>query len=158
LVFKVKLLLNRLIPKIFLGVFMREKAARISITIPRSLLKDFDETTRIIGYKKRSKAVCDAIRRFVAEHKILNQLKVKSCAGTVTYIYKHHIRGLTEDLLEIQHEYSGVINATLHIHLDEENCLEILSVRGDAEKIRNLVSKLKTLKTENVQYVLLPQP
>jgi CopG family nickel-responsive transcriptional regulator len=137
---------------------MREKAARISITIPRSLLKDFDETTCIIGYKKRSKAVCDAIRRFVAEHKILNQLKVKSCAGTVTYTYKHHVRGLTEDLLEIQHEYSGVINATLHIHLDEENCLEILSVRGDAEKIRNLVSKLKTLKTENVQYVLLPQP
>ena len=137
---------------------MREKAARISITIPKSLLKDFDEITKTIGYKKRSKAVCDAIRRFVSEHKILNQLKVKNCAGAVTYTYKHHVRGLTEKILDIQHEYAPIISATLHVHLDRENCLEILSVRGSSENIRNLVGKLKTLKTENVQYVLLPQP
>lgn len=137
---------------------MREKAVRISITIPEDLLKDFDETIHVIGYRKRSKAVCDAIRRFVSEYKVLNQLKIKGCAGTVTYTYKHHIRGLTKSLLEIQHEYSEIINATLHIHLDEENCLEILSVKGNTEKIRSLIGKLKTLKTENVQYVLLPQP
>jgi len=134
------------------------KATRISITIPEDIFKDFEETAHAIGYRKRSKAITDAIRRFVADHKILDKARVGVCAGTVTFTYKHHVRGLTDKITDIQHEYSDIINASLHIHLDEENCLETLAVKGNIDKIRNLIKKLKTIRTENVQYVLLPQP
>ena len=136
---------------------MRSKAKRVSITIPQQLFVDFEETSRMVGYKKRSKAVGDAIRRFVSDHKLLKQVESGSCAGTVTFTYKPHIKGLTDALMTIQHEHSNIINATLHIHLDEETCLETLAVKGSIDVIRKLIQKLETLKTENVQYVLLPR-
>ncbi len=137
---------------------MGEKVKRISVTIPENLFKEFEEATHAIGYKKRSKAISDAIQKFVADYRILNQIKTGSCAGTITYLYKHDIKGLTDTLTEIQHKYMDIISATLHVHLDEENCLETLSVKGNVNKAKSLIQKLKTLKTENVQYILIPQP
>ncbi|MEM2914840.1 MAG: nickel-responsive transcriptional regulator NikR, partial [Candidatus Bathyarchaeia archaeon] len=99
------------------------KAKRISITIPEDLFREMESTTSSVGYKKRSQAVADAIRKFVLDFKLLHKIKAGRCAGTITFTYKHHVRGLSEALTEIQHEYSEIINASLHIHLDEETCL-----------------------------------
>ena len=69
-----------------------EKVTRISVTIPENLLKEFDKTSRIVGYRKRSRAVSEAIRKFIVEHKLLEEMKLGDCAGTVTYTYNHEIR------------------------------------------------------------------
>ena len=133
---------------------MHEKATRISVTISKSLLKDFDEVAHMVGYGKRSRAVCDAVRRFILENKeFLKGLNGGSCVGVVVYTYKHSVRGLVEKLLKIQHKHSEVVKAVFHAHLNKEECLEVLLVTGNAEKVRKLASKLKTLKTEDVQYL-----
>ena len=127
---------------------------RISITIPKSLLRDFDEVARMAGCGKRSRAVCEAVRLFILENrKFLEETKGGSCTGVVVYTYKHNVRGLAEKLLKVQHEYSDVIKGCLHTHLDREECLEVLSVKGDTGKVGKLIRKLKNLKTENVQYL-----
>ncbi len=128
------------------------------MTIPEELFSELEKTAYLVGYKKRSQAVADAVRRFVLEYKLLHQIKAGKCAGTITFTYKHHVRGLSETLTEIQHEFSEIINASLHIHLDEETCLETLAVKGEIGRIRVLIKKLETLKTENVQHIILPRP
>ncbi|MGP3667392.1 MAG: nickel-responsive transcriptional regulator NikR [Candidatus Bathyarchaeota archaeon] len=133
-----------------------EKVTRISITIPKELLKEFDETSRTVGYRKRSRAVSEAIRKFIAEHKLLEKIKLGDCAGTITYTYNHEVRGLPDRITEIQHRYSDIISSTLHIHLDEKNCLENLMVRGSVDKVKKLVKRLKSSRIENLQYILLP--
>ena len=133
------------------------KAKRISVTIPEELFKELERTTSAAGYGKRSQAVADAVRRFVLEHKLLHQIKAGECAGTVTFTYKHHTRGLSETLTGIQHRYSEIINASLHIHLDKNTCLETLTVKGKIDKVKDLIKRLKTLKTENVQCIILPR-
>lgn len=133
------------------------KAKRISITLPEDLFTELEETTFSVGYKKRSQAIADAVRRFVLDYRLLHQIKVGECAGTITFTYKHNIRGLSETLTKIQHKYSEIINASLHIHLDEDTCLETLTVRGEIEKVKELIKKLETIKTENVQHVILPR-
>ena len=135
-----------------------EKVTRISVTIPENLLKEFDKTSRIVGYRKRSRAVSEAIRKFIVEHKLLEEMKLGDCAGTVTYTYNHEIRGLADKITEIQHKYSDIINSTLHVHLDEKICLETLTVRGNVDKVKKLIRRLKSIRIENLQYVLLPQP
>ena len=55
-------------------------------------------------------------------------------AGTVTLIYDHHVRGLSDLLLELQHNYHRLILSTMHMHLDHHNCLEVLAVKGTASE------------------------
>ena len=62
--------------------------------------------------------------------------------GTVTFVYNHHVRQLTDILTEFQHQNYGAVIASLHVHLDAENCLEVLVVRGKSGEIRRIADKL----------------
>jgi CopG family transcriptional regulator, nickel-responsive regulator len=62
--------------------------------------------------------------------------------GTVTFVYNHHVRQLTDILTEFQHQNYGAVIASLHVHLDAENCLEVLVVRGKSAEIRRIADKL----------------
>jgi len=137
---------------------MQRRAVRISVTLPAELYRDFERAAKAMGYKKRSRAVGDALQRFVAEYRTLEEVEEGICAGTITYTYKHNVRGLLDSLTDLQHEYSDVINTSLHIHLDKENCLETLAVSGKVVMVRELVKRLKTLKIGDIQYVLMPRP
>ena len=66
---------------------MHERVVRISITLPQTLYREFEKTTKAIGYRKRSKAMGDAVRKFVDDYKLLNQIDAQKCAGIVTYTY-----------------------------------------------------------------------
>lgn len=134
---------------------MPKKVVRISMTLPKDLLEAFDETARLIGYDKRSKALRDAIRNFISDYKSLKE-KRGARAGTITFIYNHKITKISDILTDIQHEYSEVIDATLHIHLDEERCLEVLTVRGEAGTIKNLTERLMSIRgVENLKPILI---
>ena len=61
-------------------------------------------------------------------------------------IYNHSQRGLASRLIDIQHHFEDVICSTVHVHLDEENCMEIVAVRGEAERIRSLAEELRVLR------------
>ena len=117
--------------------------ARISISLEEKLLERFDRLVADEGYPTRSEAVKALIREALV-HK--EWVKGREVAGAVTLVYDHHRRSLVNRMLDIQHEFGGVIVATQHVHLDHHNCLEVATVRGRVGRIRELVSALKSVK------------
>ena len=124
---------------------MAKRYERISMTLPRNLLNQLDEVSRSIGYNKRSKAVRDSINVFISDYKSLRGEKGKR-AGTITFVYEHERLKISDLLTDIQHRFSNLIDATLHIHLNETRCLEVLAVRGESQDIRKLTEALMSLK------------
>jgi CopG family nickel-responsive transcriptional regulator len=106
---------------------------------------ELDETIEKMGYDNRSKAIQDAVRSFLAEHRMLQKQRGTS-AGVIVMVYDHEVRGLEDALIEAQHKYRHVICSSLHVHLSESECLEAVAVKGDADEIRRLAQELETKK------------
>jgi CopG family nickel-responsive transcriptional regulator len=121
------------------------KIVRVGVTFPPELLKDLDEIIDDIGYESRSKAIQDAVTSFVTEQKLLKKQKGKK-AGVLVMVYDHDVKGLEDELIEAQHHHRNVINSVLHVHLSEQECLEAVAVKGEAEDIRKLAQELATRK------------
>ncbi|MCX7887744.1 MAG: nickel-responsive transcriptional regulator NikR [Verrucomicrobiae bacterium] len=115
-------------------------AARFTISVPRQLARQLDEMLRQKGYTNRSLAIADMIRAQLVEHR--QQQGQDEIAGSITLVYDHHRHHLQELLTDLQHEHRSVIISTLHCHLDEDNCLEVLAVRGKAPEIKRLADEL----------------
>jgi CopG family nickel-responsive transcriptional regulator len=62
--------------------------------------------------------------------------------GTVTLVYDHHVRVLTEKLTELQHQYHAAVLSSMHVHLDHDNCLEVILVQGEALVVQKLANAL----------------
>jgi len=123
------------------------KVGRISFSTPLSLVKDFDESLSELGYGDRSKALQMAMRNFVTEYAWKAE-KGKLGAGALLLTYDHEAHGIQEELTHAQHRYRDVISSTMHIHLDELRCLEIISVKGKLERIQMMAKEL--MKTKGV--------
>lgn len=118
------------------------KIVRVGVTFPSKLLSDFDKVIKSMGYRSRSKAIHDTVRAFVNEQKRLAEMKGIR-VGSITLVYDHKIRELESDLIDTQHRFESIICASMHVHLSEDKCLEIIAVRGEAKRIKRLVQKLK---------------
>ena len=118
--------------------------ARIGVAIDADLLASFDGLIEKQGYENRSEAFRDLIRdRLVrAESEQPN----KEVVGTLTLVYDHHQRNLTEKITNLQHDHHGVVVSTLHVHLDHHNCLEVLILRGKSKVVRQLADLLVSIK------------
>lgn len=120
---------------------MSEKGVRrFSVSIPPKLLEDFDKVIKKMGYE-RSKAIRLAMQNFLTEYRWTSE-EERVGVGALVMIYDHETRGLEETLTDIQHEYRKVISSTTHIHLDDQNCLEILAVKGEVKTTQSLAKKL----------------
>ena len=117
---------------------------RFSITIPDKLAVAFDKRNKRKGYGNRSEAIRDLIRDALVKDEWLDP-KAR-VAATVTIVYDHHTRTLTDKLTEMQHEYGELIVSALHVHLDHHNCLEIIVLRGVAEKVQELADSLAAIR------------
>jgi len=113
---------------------------RFGVSIDSKLLEDFDRLIREKGYNNRSEAIRDLIRDKLVQEEW--ELGTKETVGSVTLVYSHEVRELTEVLTGLQHEHHRSIISTMHIHLDEHNCLEVLVVRGKANDIKSIADKL----------------
>lgn len=125
---------------------------RISISLPEKLLEEFDRILKEKGYVSRSEGIRDAIRSYILEHSFVSQL-TGEVAGTISIIYDHDESNVLERLTDAQHDFAGVIDSSLHIHLDRRHCLEVIVVRGDSSKIKQLLNRLKSIK--GVKYAKL---
>jgi len=121
----------------------KENVSRISISVPSELLRRFDEAYERLGYKDRSKAVQAAMQSFVTESKWLCPKKGRGI-GAIVLLYNHEEKDVESALTDIQHKYLCVTTSSMHIHLDEENCLEIVPVRGSSSDIKDLTQELMT--------------
>lgn len=120
------------------------KVERFSVSLEGELLNAFDAFLVQMGYTSRSEAVRDLIR----EKLVARELEAPDAegVGVITLVYDHHRRELPERLTEIQHRYFKEITSTSHIHLDRHNCLEVIIVRAQARKIRNIADLLISTK------------
>lgn len=116
---------------------------RFSISLEESLLQKFDIHIKDKNYKNRSEAIRDLIREKLVEREWAENEKV---AGTITLVYSHHKRGLVQKLTALQHHYHHMIISTQHIHLDHDNCMEVIITHGNARSLEELTYKLKTVK------------
>ena len=123
---------------------MEEEIARIGVSLPKNLLDEFDKVIRERGYSSRSEAIRDAIRNYLVEYKWLER-EQGEIVGAVSVVYDHTVRGLTDAIIDAQHGTS-VVSASVHIHLNAEQCLEIILVRGKMEEVKKLMDRLSALR------------
>jgi len=123
-----------------------EYVSRFSASLPKGLIDDLDKMVRQKGYANRSAAIADMVRDKLVEHRQGSQFGDREIAGTVTLVYDHHKPHVQEALTDIQHDHHDVIVSTLHVHLDHDNCLEVLVVRGRADEVRKIADRLFAAK------------
>lgn len=121
-----------------------KKIVRFGVSIEKDLLDNFDKIIEEKGYNSRSEAIRDLIRDYIIKEKW--NIGKDMVAGSISLVYEHDVYGLSEKLTDIQHHYHDVIISTLHIHLDEKNCMEVILVRGEIGEIKKLYDELSSLK------------
>ena len=120
-----------------------KKLVRFGVSLDQRLLDDFDRLIAGKNYATRSEALRDLIRdNLVGQEWDEN----KDTVGTITLVYDHHVRDLTEKLTDIQHDYQRLILSAMHVHLDHAHCLEVLAVRGKGREIRKIADRLIATK------------
>jgi len=117
---------------------------RFSVSLARRLARELDQMTAEKGYANRSQAIADMIRAHLVEHR--HQMGAGEIAGSITLVYDHHRHHLQDLLTDLQHEHRAVIISSLHCHLDHDNCLEVLAVRGQAVAIKQLADEMIAAK------------
>src|SRR5690349_14987824 len=118
--------------------------SRIGVAIDTELLEKFDALIAQRGYTNRSEAFRDLIRDDLVEKTW--ESPESQVVGTVTLVYDHHVRMLSEKLTDIQHDFHRSILSTLHVHLDHDHCLEVLVVRGKSADVRKVADALISTK------------
>jgi len=121
-----------------------EKITRFGVSIEPDLLKKFDKIIKKKGYANRSEAIRDIIRKNLITEK--TEDPNTEAIGTLTMIYDHHAGNLTNRLLDLQHHHHKEILTTTHIHVDHDNCLEVLVLKGKTGNIQRLADNIKSLK------------
>jgi CopG family nickel-responsive transcriptional regulator len=121
-----------------------DELSRIGVAIPKDLLEQFDRSISERGYANRSEAFRDLIRDGLIQEKAA--LPNQEVVGTLTLVYNHHIRQLSDRLTGMQHDHHHQIVCSLHVHLDHANCLEVLVLRGKAEGVRGIADRLIAAK------------
>ncbi len=108
---------------------------RVTISLDDGLLDEFDSFIRRKGYENRSEAIRDLLRRRLeADREETGD--ANHAIGCLSYVYNHHQRELARRLTETQHSHHDLMLSTLHVHLDHENCLEVVLLQGAAPAVR----------------------
>lgn len=117
---------------------------RIGVSLDRKLLGRFDKLIADQGYRNRSEALRDLIRRRLSEDE-LTQPSARAVAG-IFLVYNHHLPGLVQKLTKLQHHHLLHIISSTHIHLDHDNCLELIIMKGRVRDIKQLADKMSSLR------------
>lgn len=113
---------------------------RITMSLDEKLAQEFDALIRARGYTSRSEAMRDLLRREIEASRQERDAKAY-CVASLSYVYNHHERKLAERLTEAQHAHHDLVVATMHVHLDHENCLETVALKGPATAVVGLARR-----------------
>jgi len=116
---------------------------RFGVSLEKELLEKFDILIKEKKYPNRSEAIRDLIRENLVKRE---WIEGKEVAGAITLVFDHHRRELVNNLTDVQHDFHQLIISSQHIHLDHDNCLEIIVVRGKPTEVRELADKLRATK------------
>jgi CopG family nickel-responsive transcriptional regulator len=122
---------------------VRVDLERISLAIEKDLLRRFDALLESRKLGNRSEVVRDLMRRRLVEEEAGGDDEV---VGTLTLVYDHGQRELTDRLVEAGHHHHARVLSTLHVHLDDRLCLEVQALRGTPGELRHLADHVLALK------------
>ena len=120
-----------------------KQVVRFGVSLEKELLRRFDFLIGEKRYLNRSEAIRDLIRENLVKTEWIKGEKV---AGVITLVYDHHKPDLSQQLTDIQHHHGNIVVTTTHVHLDNNNCLEVVVLRGKSKAVRSLCEKLVALK------------
>jgi len=115
---------------------------RFTISLNEDLAKQFDELIHKKGYQNRSEAVRDMLRNELESARLQSD-ESPYCVASLSYVYNHHARDLTERLTNLQHEHHQLVLSAMHVHLDHDNCLETVILRGATAEVSKLANQLR---------------
>lgn len=117
---------------------------RIGVSVDKKLLSMFDKLIAKQGYQSRSEAIRDLVRRQLSDERLSNT-KAKAVAA-VLLVYDHHSTKLMEKITSLQHSHILQTISSIHIHLDEHDCLEVIVLRGRVGEIKRTAENIVSLK------------
>ncbi|HOX37450.1 MAG TPA: nickel-responsive transcriptional regulator NikR [Candidatus Brocadiia bacterium] len=117
---------------------------RIAISLEGDLLKKFEELSGTKGYTNRSEAVRDLIREALVQEEW--KAGAADITAIVTVVYNHEGMELAQRLADVQHDNFKLIVSTMHVHMDEHLCLEVIVLRGGASKVKKLGESLISIR------------
>lgn len=115
------------------------KIVRVSLALEKDLLSKFDKWVTKHKYKTRSEAIRDLVRANLVKQAWQEN---RSVVGTITIVYDHHVRELTKNLTKKQHDSQAHVLSALHVHLDKQNCLEVIVAKGNSQQIQDLADSI----------------
>jgi CopG family transcriptional regulator, nickel-responsive regulator len=119
------------------------KLTRFGVAVEADLLARFDRVIAGKGYANRSEALRDVMRERLIEEAWRSDADT---VGVITLVYDHSVRELQARLTELQHQLSGQVISTLHVHIDADHCLEVILVRGTGVELGHFADRLMGLK------------
>lgn len=120
------------------------ETTRFGVSMKDNLLKKFDQLIEKKNYPNRSEAIRDLIRKAIVEDEW--ESSDETVVTVFIMVFDHHKRELSRSLLKKEHSWSGEIMATLHIHLDADNCLEAKIIRGNINEVKKFCDNLTSMK------------
>ena len=118
-----------------------EQLVRFSVAMPEGLLMQFDEFVARRGVaKNRSEVVRDLVRDALVRNR--SEAVGTEVVGTLTIVFNHHASDVQETLHTIQHSHLGLIVSSMHVHLDEDSCLEVIVLRGETTDVRSVADRI----------------
>jgi len=121
-----------------------KKVIRFGVSLEPELLKKFDKLIKKKGYRSRSEAIRDLIRDESVKEVL--EKENESVVGTLTIVYDHDASNVTNKLLDVQHTHHKNVLSTMHLHLDEHNCLEVLVVSGKVKDVQSIADSITSIK------------
>ena len=117
---------------------------RIGVSLDKKLLSQFDELINKQGYQSRSEAIRDLIRQQLSSERLSNP-QARAVAA-VFLVYDHHATMVPQKLIDLQHSHLLHAISSLHVHLDEHDCLEVIVLRGQVGQINKMADSLLSMK------------
>lgn len=115
---------------------------RVTVSLDEGLAEAFDELSKARGYQNRSEAVRDLMRQAV-ESRRQERHQSKFCVANLSFVFNHQERALAERLTEAQHRRHDLVVSAMHVHLDHENCLESVMLKGPTPDVQAFADHIR---------------
>jgi len=126
---------------------------RISISIPKKLLNDFDDILQDKGYQSRSKGIRDAIKDYIIRYHWMNEIKGE-CVGVLTISYDYHYTGVMEELKDIQKKFCGHMKTLITLNMSKNVCLDMRVIECSINHINDIKGRIQQINS--LEYLKFP--
>jgi CopG family nickel-responsive transcriptional regulator len=120
--------------------------SRFGVSVDEELLENFDRLINDQGYGNRSEAIRDLMRDALIKSRLETSPDASEVLGSLTLVYDHHAKDLNDKMNELQHRHYNLVVSVLHVHVNHDDCMEVIVLRGAMREVRQLADGLLSLR------------